>query len=75
MEPAEGRAPRRATVKERRLLIAAERWVCERCGELNEEALAVWRVDRQTRGFPAGRCVILCDQCEDKTPHDGCEDQ
>ena len=61
---------KRAGVKERRMLIAEDTWVCERCGELNEEGLVAWEMVRVTRRLPEGiRCVILCDRCEVITPH------
>lgn len=45
-----------------------EFWVCETCGEQNEEGLAVYETTRVTRLYPDGsRVVMLCSVCVEKT--------
>lgn len=48
-------------------------WVCERCGEENEEALVLWHTGRTTRA--GSRVVCLCNVCEAKTVHGAMVDQ
>ena len=61
------------SVKKRRTIFADakddddEFWVCETCGEQNEECLAVYETTRVTRLCPDGsRVVMLCSVCVEK---------
>ena len=61
---------KKLSVTERRKLLADEgaEWVCERCGDQNEEGVAVFEVKQATRMCPEGRrVVILCGSCAEKT--------
>ena len=44
-------------------------WICEMCGDADEEGLVVYDADRITRNYPDGRCVCLCPTCADRIPH------
>ena len=58
------------SVKQRRAILAKddEFWVCDTCGEQNEDGLAVYEMIRVTRLCPDGsRTVILCSDCAEKT--------
>ena len=53
-------------------------WVCDRCGDTNEEGLVLWQTGRETRSVAAGgevKVVCLCFVCEEKTPHGPFVDQ
>lgn len=54
------------SIKERRKYLEAddEHWVCERCGQLSEEGLAIYEKGRCTRSDPTGAsCVCVCGWC------------
>ena len=58
------------SVHKRRTILAEddEFWVCETCGEQNEEGLTVYETTRVTRLCPDGsRVVMLCLVCAEKT--------
>jgi len=42
-------------------------WVCDRCGEDDEERLVLWDNGRMTRN--GSKTVCLCDKCEAVTGH------
>ena len=59
----------------RRILYLSEKyeldaWVCEVCGETEEEMLCIVDVPRLTRQR-GGAAVIVCDHCEGRVPHGG----
>ena len=58
---------RRAFWKEREGESESLGWVCDRCGEDNEEGLVMWDNGRNTRS--GSKTICLCDVCEEKTPH------
>jgi hypothetical protein len=43
-------------------------WLCESCGETEEEGLACYEILRHTRRRE-GSATILCSTCADKVPH------
>ena len=54
----------------------ASGWVCDGCGEQNEEALVMWTTGRVLRSDPEGaRVVCLCDVCSARIPHGRFVDQ
>ena len=58
------RVERVARVKERRKLVDAEQWVCERCGQTSEEGLCIVTTGRCTRSDPHGeRELFMCGGC------------
>ena len=46
-----------------------DRWICDSCGESNEEKLVVYHVQRVTRMYPCDREMCLCADCADRIPH------
>lgn len=45
-------------------------WLCESCGETEEEGLVVYEIVRVTRAVPDGsREACLCASCESRVPH------
>lgn len=60
--------PPMTRARERRALFEKneDAWVCERCGETCEEALAIKTTGRCTRSEPSGsKCVCLCGHCRE----------
>ena len=51
-------------------------WVCDGCGDENEDELVMWTTGRKTRRDPNGeRVVCLCSACADRIPHGVLVDQ
>ena len=56
-------------VKERRKLVDADQWVCERCGQTTEDGLCIVMSGRCTRSDPQGqRALCLCGGCIEGKP-------
>lgn len=82
------RGPKATTHMDRRRLTVSERrrhwdrvetgeaqgWVCDACGDANEEALVLWETGRVTR-HTRRAVVCLCDVCEVRIPHGPFVDQ
>ena len=70
---------------ERRLSVAESRahwdgddgWVCDTCGDCNEETLVMYSTGRVTRATIAtgDKIVCLCDVCAARIPHGRMWDQ
>ena len=59
-------------VKERRKLVDADVWVCERCGQTSEDGLCVVTTGRCTRSDPHGqRELYMCSSCFEGTGNKG----
>ena len=66
---------KKATVRERRNMWRENAdenvngWVCESCGDLNEEYLVIYATGRVTRSDPSGmNSKCLCCDCADRIP-------
>ena len=68
----------RMSVKERRKHADEEDgWICDLCGETNEECLVMVTTGRVTRSNPSGdgKVVCLCNVCHERTAHGRFVDQ